>query len=209
MTTQSMETFISDIAFVHATKAAEEIAKQAGSEIADTQVQTQIAEAFPVLIYPNSILKEVSEPVNLVDDKIRSLIHNLFITMYSEGGVGLAAIQCGIKKRIFVMDVSNSGKQRRVFINPVIEASKDDTERCKEGCLSFPDIFAFVKRSSEVSISALNEKGELFKEKLTGIEAICFQHELDHLDGITFYDHLSPLQKNMLKKKILKMQKKK
>ena len=174
---------------------------EVAEQVTDQEVKEHIAQVFPILIYPNPILHEVSEPVAEVDQEIKTLIHNLFITMYAEGGVGLSAIQCGIKKRVFVMDVSNSGEKRKAFVNPTILSYKNH-DRFQEGCLSFPDIFAYVKRPTEITVSALNENGEQVIMELSGIEAICFQHELDHLNGVTFYDHLSPLKKSMLKKKI-------
>ena len=179
------------------------------SEILEKPMQEfkeAIAKIFPVLTYPNPILHEHSWPVDKVDDEIVNLIHNLFITMYSEGGVGLSAVQCGVLKRVFVMDTSNNGERRKAFVNPIILSYKD-IERYQEGCLSFPGIFAYVKRPSVITVSALNEKGEEVIMELSGIEAICFQHELDHLNGVTFYDHLSPLKKNMLKKKINQLKK--
>lgn len=170
-------------------------------QVTDAEVKEQIAQVFPVLTYPNPILHERSEEVKEVDNEITALIHNLFITMYAEGGVGLSAIQCGIKKRVFVMDVSNSGEKRKVCINPA-RLSYKNHDRFQEGCLSFPEIFAYVKRPTEITVSYTNEKGEKVIEDLSGIEAVCFQHEMDHLDGVTFYDHLSPLKKNMLRKKM-------
>lgn len=168
--------------------------------------KSEIPEILSVITYPNSILKEISKEIEIIDDEVKKLIHNLFLTMYSEGGVGLSAIQCGIRKRVFVMDISNSGDKRRAFINPTIISGKN-IQRYKEGCLSFPDVFAFVKRPSEISIKAMNESGEEIMLDLTGIEAICFQHEYDHLNGITFYDHLSLLQKHMIRKRISKLRK--
>jgi peptide deformylase len=124
--------------------------------------------------------------------------------MYERNGIGLSANQVGVRKRIFVMDTSNSGSRRNVFINPVITDFKNE-DRFREGCLSFPDIFAFVKRPTEITISALNENGEETIMHLSGIEAICFQHELDHLNGIQFIDHLSPVQLNLIKKRLKKL----
>jgi peptide deformylase len=154
--------------------------------------------------YPSMILKQVCKIVTTFDIELEQLVNDMFTTMYMDNGVGLAASQVGILKRIFVIDTSNSGDKRRVFINPVIISGKL-IERQKEGCLSFPGVFAFVRRYSKISVKAQDEKGEEFTLDLEGLDAICFQHELDHLGGITFYDHLSMLQKNMIRKKISKI----
>jgi peptide deformylase len=124
--------------------------------------------------------------------------------MYGSNGVGLSANQVGSTHRIFVMDTSESGARRKVFVNPCI-LSQSQEVRWKEGCLSFPGVFAFVKRFEKVKVSGLDEDGELYIVELEGLDAICFQHELDHLSGITFYDHLSQLQKNMIRKKMSKI----
>lgn len=156
--------------------------------------------------FPDPVLKKICDPVVDITQEIKTLIQNMFITMYYRKGVGLSANQVGVTKRIFVMDTSNSGSGRRVFINPVI-LSSDNNSKWKEGCLSFPGVFANVKRPANIRIQASDEEGKLFELELTGIDAICFQHELDHLNGITFYDHLSELQKNMIKKKMSKIPK--
>jgi peptide deformylase len=161
---------------------------------------------FEILTYPNPILKQVSEPILEVNQEIKDLIQNMYITMYKNEGVGLSAIQVGIPKRLFIMDTSNSGDRRRAFINPEITKWEGE-HRWREGCLSFPNVFAYVKRAEKVSVRAMNEAGEVFELDLQGVDAVCFQHELDHLNGVTFYDHLSPLQKNMIKKKISNLKK--
>jgi len=154
--------------------------------------------------YPDAILKQSCLHVSEINLDIKTLIQNMFLTMYSSGGVGLSANQVGRLERVFVMDTSASGSRRRAFINPEI-IRKSNIDKCKEGCLSFPDIFAFVKRPTNIKIRAQDEDGNTFELDLEGIDAICFQHELDHLNGITFYDHLSPLQKQMMKKKMSKL----
>jgi len=159
-----------------------------------------------IRIFPDPILKEICEPVTVFDNELKELVQNMFITMYNKNGVGLSANQVGVTKRIFVTDTSNSGQKRRVFINPEIIDAKD-TERWREGCLSFPDIFAYVKRPNKIHIMAQDENGEFFELTLQGLDSVCFQHELDHLNGLTFYDHLSPLQKNLIKKKISSLKK--
>lgn len=161
---------------------------------------------LPVRIYPDPILKQVCEPVSEVDQEIKTLVQNMFLTMYHRNGVGLSANQVGILKRVFVMDTSESGNRRRVFINPEIIWSKNE-KRWKEGCLSFPGVFAFVKRPDHIKVRALDEEGKTFDLDLEGLDAVCFQHELDHLNGITFYDHLSVVQKNLIKKKMANLPK--
>ena len=130
----------------------------------------------------------------------------MFITMYNRNGVGLAANQVGVAKRIFVMDTSMSGQTRHTFINPeIIESS--EIQRWREGCLSFPEVFSYVKRPNKIKVRSLDIDGKLVELELQGIEAVCFQHELDHLNGINFYDHLSQLQKNMIRKKMRNLKK--
>ena len=155
--------------------------------------------------YPDPILKMVCEPISEITQEIKTLIQNMFTTMYGRYGVGLSANQVGVSKRVFVMDTSNSGLKRYAFINPRIIEFSNEFDRYKEGCLSFPDVFAFVRRPKEIKISALNEEGEVFELDLQGVDAVCYQHELDHLNGITFYDHLSPVQKNLIKKRMLNL----
>lgn len=159
-----------------------------------------------IRIYPDPILKEVCQPVTVFDDELKELVQNMFITMYNDNGVGLSANQVGVTKRLFVTDTSNSGSKRTVFINPEI-ISSGKIERWKEGCLSFPDIHAYVKRPNQITVRAQDETGKFFELDLQGLDAVCFQHEMDHLNGITFYDHLSSLQKNLIKKKIQNLQK--
>lgn len=169
----------------------------------------QPAKLLEIRTYPDPILKECclyvsGEPEETAE--VKTLIQNMFITMYHHGGVGLSANQVGVNKRVFVMDTSNSGQKRRAFVNPqMIEFSEES--RYKEGCLSFPNVFAFVKRAAKITVRAHDEEGKEFTLDLTGIDAVCFQHELDHLNGITFYDHLSVLQKNLIKKRIAKLKK--
>ena len=165
------------------------------------------AKLLDIRTYPDPILKVKCELVTEVNEEIKTLVQNMFVTMYKSEGVGLSANQVGITKRIFVMDTSNSGRKRYAFINPEIVEVSDEIERYKEGCLSFPNIFAFVKRPKKIRIKALNEKGEVFELDLQGVDAICAQHEIDHLDGKVFTDYLSPVQKNLIKKRILQLKK--
>jgi peptide deformylase len=168
--------------------------------------EIQPAKLLEIRLYPDPVLKTVCETVTEVTEEIKTLIQNMFITMYHSDGVGLSANQVGISKRIFVMDTSTSGDRRHSFINPEI-IQHSDIERYREGCLSFPNIFAYVKRHTKIRIRALNEVGEVFELDLQGIDAVCFQHELDHLSGIVFTDHLSQVQKNLIKKKLSNLNK--
>jgi peptide deformylase len=170
------------------------------------QIEIDPPKLLTIRTYPDPILKQACKDVPEVTKEIKTLVQNMFITMYNKEGVGLSANQVGELHRIFVMDTSASGNRRRAFINPRIIASSD-VDRWKEGCLSFPGVFAFVKRPTKIKINALDEEGKDFELYLEGLDAICFQHELDHLNGITFYDHLSQLQKSMLKKKMSKINK--
>jgi peptide deformylase len=158
-------------------------------------------QILDIKLYPNPILKQKCAPVIEITKEIKTLVQNMFATLYHKNGVGLSANQVGYTHRIFVMDTSESGQKRQAFINPeIIESS--DIDRWKEGCLSFPDVFAYVKRPTKIKIKALDENGESFELDMQGVDAICAQHEMDHLDGIIFFDHLSDLQKHMIRKKI-------
>lgn len=169
-------------------------------------IESAKPELLEIRIYPDPYLKVKCRPVIEITKEIKALIQNMFLTMYQANGAGLSANQVGHDVRIFVMDTSASGARRRVFINPEI-IKQNEPEPWKEGCLSFPDIFATVKRHTKIKVRALDEEGQTFEMELESIDAICFQHELNHLDGETFYDHLSPLKKNMLRKKIANLKK--
>lgn len=152
--------------------------------------------------YPDEILKIPCEKVEVFDEDLEILVANMFATMYMYNGIGLAANQIGVSKQIIVMDTTVSGQGRHVLINPKILATHETFGRFQEGCLSFPGIHAFVKRPIEVLVEAQDQTGQIFSKLFTGIEAVCIQHEMDHLIGVTFYDHLSDVQKNLIKKKI-------
>lgn len=156
-----------------------------------------------ILKYPNPLLATVTEPVTVFDDKLLDQIRDMFVTMYTENGIGLAANQVGIMRCFFVMDTSNSGDKRQVYINPKILESNDPTPY-KEGCLSFPGVTADTNRSTKIKIQAQDETGTVFERDLEGLDAICFSHELDHLWGITFVDGLSSLKKQVIVRKVSK-----
>lgn len=160
-----------------------------------------------ILKYPDPFLKKAISHVVNFDEELAADIRDMFLTMYEKNGIGLAANQVGINKRMFVMDTSNSGDKRQVFINPEI-IEKFDEQDFEEGCLSFPGASVTMRRATKIKIRAYSDKDEMFEQELQGLDAICFQHELDHLWGITFVDHLSNLKKQMIQKKIKKSLKK-
>lgn len=159
---------------------------------------------LPVLQFPDERLKTKAQPVETVNAEIKQIVDDMFETMYAENGVGLAATQVNIHKRIVVIDVSENKEQSFTLINPEIIEKSDEFIINEEGCLSVPGCAAKVERSSEVTVKALDRNGKEFT--LTGQEllAICIQHELDHLDGILFVDYLSPLKKQRIKTKLEK-----
>lgn len=149
-----------------------------------------------VLVFPNPRLKIVAEEVKNVDENIKKIVADMFETMKVKDGVGLAATQVDIHKRIFVMDYN---EKKYCLINPKI-IKKEGSIIWNEGCLSFPGVYAKVKRSNKVTVSYLDENGqEQTLEAEEGLMSVCIQHEIDHLDGITFFDHLKPLKQKMLR----------
>jgi len=159
---------------------------------------------LPVLRFPNEKLRTKAQPVTEVNDEIRTIISNMFDTMYAENGVGLAATQVDIHQRIVVIDVSENKEQPYVLINPEITRKSDDTLINEEGCLSVPGCYAKVDRSVDVTVTALDENGKEFTLDGDELLAICIQHELDHLNGILFVDYLSPLKRQRIKTKLEK-----
>lgn len=165
----------------------------------------------PILEAPDPRLRTKSTPVDAVDDELRALIADMFETMYDAPGIGLAAIQVGVPKRVLVIDLQeqedDEGKpvrQPRVFINPELFEPSDELSVYNEGCLSVPDQYAEVERPAVIHARWLDEKGEQHEEKLEGLLATCLQHEMDHLEGVLFIDHLSRLKRDMVLKKLEK-----
>ncbi|WP_100644174.1 peptide deformylase [Alteromonas facilis] len=156
-----------------------------------------------VLSFPDERLRTVAEPVEAVDDSIKQLVADMFDTMRDENGIGLAATQVNVHKRVVVMDVSEEQNEPRVFINPEI-IEKNGSTVSEEGCLSVPGNYAKVDRAEYVKVRALNENGETFELEAHGLLAICIQHELDHLKGVLFVDYLSPLKRQRIRKKLEK-----
>lgn len=159
-----------------------------------------------ILQYPDERLHTVAQPVAKIDERIQTLIQDMFETMYEARGIGLAATQVDVHERIVVMDLSGEKNEPRVFINPVITHKNGETTY-EEGCLSVPGIYDTVTRAEQVTVEALNEKGESFTLEADGLLAICIQHELDHLMGKVFVEHLSQLKQNRIKTKLKKRQK--
>ncbi|HEX3432143.1 MAG TPA: peptide deformylase [Rhizomicrobium sp.] len=162
----------------------------------------------PILIAPDPRLKAVSEEIRAVDADTRRLADDMLESMYAADGIGLAAIQIGVPKRVLVMDlVRKDGKNEpRVFINPRILWTSKDTVVCEEGCLSVPDIWEEVERPAQIRAEYLDREGRLQKLEAEGLLATCLQHEIDHLEGTLFVDHLSRLKRSMALKKLAKAQ---
>jgi len=164
----------------------------------------------PILEAPDPRLRVKSEPVAVVDDELRALIADMFETMYDAPGIGLAAVQIGVPKRVLVIDLHDDGpdgeriKEPRVFINPVLTDPAADTSVYNEGCLSVPDQYADVSRPVAIQAKWLDENGVEHDERIEGMLATCLQHEMDHLEGILFIDHLSKLKRDMVLKKLEK-----
>ena len=162
----------------------------------------------PILIHPDPRLKSVADAVPEVDDEIRRLADDMLETMYDAPGIGLAAPQVGIGKRLLVMDcVKEEGEAPRpmVLINPAITWSSDDMNVYEEGCLSIPDQYADVERPTEVDVTWTGLDGEIHSDRFDGLWATCVQHEIDHLNGKLFIDYLKPLKRQMITRKMQKL----
>jgi peptide deformylase len=159
-----------------------------------------------ILTEPNKILRQVSQPVESVGGEERKLMKDMLETMYDANGIGLAAIQIGIPKRIIVMDLSKDGekKEPRYFVNPIIKNKNEKKNTYEEGCLSVPNQFAEIDRPSRCEVEYLDFNGDKKILKADGLLATCIQHEMDHLEGILFIDYLSKLKKSMIIKKLSK-----
>jgi peptide deformylase len=147
------------------------------------------------------VLRRRAAEVAEVDDELRSLIRNMFETMYDAEGVGLAAPQVGISRRVIVVDVNEEGTRPFALVNPRLVESARETEKAEEGCLSIPGVSSVVERPATVTVEGLDENGEPLRMEAEGLLARCIQHEIDHLDGILFIDRISPLKRTMLLKK--------
>ncbi|WP_019959960.1 peptide deformylase [Woodsholea maritima] len=160
-----------------------------------------------ILTVPDPRLKLVSDPVDGVDDDLRALMDDMLETMYAADGIGLAAIQVGVAKRVIVMDLSGPEERAepRYFVNPVITPLTEDVRPYQEGCLSIPDVYDEVERPAKVKLTYLDYEGEAREEIAEGMFATCIQHEMDHLEGIVFIDYLSRLKRERAVKKVQKL----
>ena len=159
---------------------------------------------------PDPILRAKSEPIERVDDELQTLADDMLETMYDAPGIGLAAIQVGIPRRMLVIDCSKEDEDQRrrwSFINPQVVDSSEDRSTYEEGCLSIPDYYAEVERPAEVTVDYLDREGKQRQVRADGLLATCLQHEIDHLNGVLFIDHISKLKRSMVIKKFTKLAK--
>jgi peptide deformylase len=160
---------------------------------------------LPILEYPDPRLRKVAAPVSAVTPEVQKLVRDMAETMYAAPGVGLAATQVDVHKRVIVIDISETRDQLHVFINPELVAAEGEAE-CEEGCLSVPGYYELVTRAAKVAVRALNERGDPFELTTEGTLAVCIQHEMDHLLGKVFVDYLSPMKRARLAAKFRKKQ---
>ena len=162
---------------------------------------------LPIVIAPDPVLKAKCDPVETVDSALGRLLDDMLETMYDAPGIGLAAPQVGITKRLLVVDVSKEEREPVCLINPEILWSSDERSLYDEGCLSFPDQYAQVERPAGIKVRYVDRDGKPTEMDVDGLLATCIQHEMDHLDGILFVDHLSGLKRSMIIRKLKKMKK--
>ncbi|MBA3979904.1 MAG: peptide deformylase [Alcanivorax sp.] len=158
-----------------------------------------------ILEFPDPRLRTVAKPVEKVDDELRKLIDDMFETMYAAPGIGLAASQVNVHKRLLVLDVSDEHNEPMVFINPEVTPLTGETKTYDEGCLSVPGFYETVERPDRIKVRALDRNGEPFEMECDGLLAVCLQHEIDHLDGKLFVDHISRLKRDRIRKKLEKV----
>jgi peptide deformylase len=158
-----------------------------------------------ILRYPDPRLRRVADPVAVVDDEVRQLVADMAETMYKAPGIGLAAIQVDVAKRVIVVDVSEDRSELRVFINPEV-LSSEGRHTYEEGCLSVPGVYDEVERAARIRVRALDIDGKPFELETDGLLATCILHEIDHLDGKVFVDYLSRLKQDRIKKKLTKQE---
>ena len=159
-----------------------------------------------ILEFPDPKLRTVASPVEAVDQGIAQLVEDMLQTMYHANGIGLAATQVDVHKRVVVMDISEQRNEPLVFINPVIEVLGEDTLPYDEGCLSVPGFYETVNRPEKIRVHAMDRDGNPFVLEPDGLTAVCIQHELDHLDGKLFVDYLSPIKRKRIRQKLEKLQ---
>jgi peptide deformylase len=160
----------------------------------------------PLIILPDPLLRQVSQPVERVDSELNQLVDDMLETMYEAPGIGLAAIQVGVPRRLLVIDLAKEGEEPAplVFINPKVIRSSDERSTYEEGCLSIPDYYAEVERPATITVSSLDRTGKEVTTEADGLLATCLQHEIDHLDGVLFIDHISRLKREMVIKRFTK-----
>lgn len=156
-----------------------------------------------VLVFPDSRLRNIATEITVFDEELETLAIDMAETMYTENGIGLAAIQINVKQRIITVDISEDRSKLITLINPVITAQHGE-QVCQEGCLSVPEIYADVTRAEKITVSAKDIQGNDFTVDADGLLAVCIQHEIDHLDGKVFVDYLSPAKRQRIQKKLLK-----
>jgi peptide deformylase len=157
-----------------------------------------------ILEYPDPRLKRVARPVTAFDARLRKLVGDMAETMYAAPGVGLAATQVDVHERLIVIDVSEDKDELQVFINPQIVSTSEETALCEEGCLSVPGVYDEVRRPARVRVQAQDVDGKFFEKDCEGLLAVCIQHEMDHLKGKVFVEHLSQLKQQRIRAKLAK-----
>lgn len=164
---------------------------------------------MPLVLLPDPVLRQKSAPVERVDADLGRLVDDMLETMYDAPGIGLAAIQVGVPRRLLVLDVSKDedGRNPHIFINPEIVSASDERATYEEGCLSIPDYYAEVERPATVKVRHLDREGKEQMTEAEGLLATCLQHEIDHLNGVLFIDHISKLKRDMVVKKFAKLAK--
>lgn len=160
-----------------------------------------------ILEFPNPNLRKIAVPVTSFDSDLKCLIDNMFETMYEANGIGLAATQVDVHKRLLVLDVSEERNDPKVFVNPTIDVIESDLTDYDEGCLSVPGFYETVSRPKKIKVLAQDKEGSQFEIEADGVLSVCIQHEIDHLDGKLFVDYLSSLKRNRIKDKLQKEQK--
>ena len=160
----------------------------------------------PLIILPDPILRQVSKPIETIDSEVKKLADDMLETMYDALGIGLAAIQIGVARRMLVLDVSKDGEDKKplVFINPEVVSSTDARSVYEEGCLSIPDYYAEVDRPAALTVNYVDRDGKGQSVEADGLLATCLQHEIDHLNGKVFVDHLSQLKQTRIRTKLAK-----
>ena len=157
-----------------------------------------------ILEFPNPNLRKVAAPVTRFDNDLKRLIDNMFETMYEANGIGLAATQVDVHKRLLVLDVSEERSNPQVFVNPTIDVVESDLSDYDEGCLSVPGFYETVSRPKKIKVSAQDKEGSQFELEADGVLSVCIQHEIDHLEGVLFVDHLTSLKRNIIIRKLQK-----